>query len=227
MPGIDTVKKYETPEGVVLRLKIAGPVPRACAWLIDMMIRSVLYIIIAIILGFLKHTGQGLFLICIFLIEWFYPVFFELYDGATPGKKTMNLLVVHDNGTPVSFKASVLRNLLRAADFFPVCYGTGLITMVFNKDFKRLGDIAAGTLVVYDSPGRVVDKITQAPAKQPPPDLRVNEQRTILDFSERSLYLSRERSIELANILYSLTGKKGEAAADELYSYASWLFKGK
>jgi len=211
----------------VIRLKIAGPVSRACAWLVDLAIKAGLCILIAIVLGVLGHAGQGLILICLFFIEWFYPVFFELYWGATPGKKSMNLMVVQDNCTPVSFTASVLRNLLRAADFFPICYGVGLVTMVCSKDFKRLGDIAAGTLVVYDTPGRVVDKITEAPAKQPPPDLRVNEQRTILDFSERSLYLSQERRIELADILYSVTGKKGEAAVNELYAYASWLFKGK
>lgn len=227
MPGMDTVKRYETPEGVVLRLKIAGPVSRACAWLIDLGIKGALCLIIAITLAFLEHTGQGLILIAVFLIEWFYPVVFELSWGATPGKKAMQLKVVHDNGTPISFKASVLRNLLRAADFFPLCYGTGLVTMVCNKEFKRLGDIAAGTLVVYDTPGRVVDRIIEAVPKPPPPDLRVNEQRTILDFSERSRYLSSERRIELADILHTVTGKEGEAAVNELYAYASWLFKGK
>ncbi|MCG8617700.1 MAG: RDD family protein [Desulfobacterales bacterium] len=227
MPGIDTVKRYETPEGVVIRLKVAGPVSRACAWLVDLSIKVGLCLVIAIILGILGHAGQGIILIFIFLIEWFYPVIFELYWGATPGKKSMNLMVVQDNCTPVSFTASVLRNLLRAADFFPFFYGAGLVTMVCNKDFKRLGDIAAGTLVVYDTPGRTVNKIAEAQPKQPPADLRVNEQRTILDFSERSIYLSKERRIELAEILRNVTGKTGEAAVNELYAYASWLFKGK
>lgn len=227
MSALDTVTYYETPEGIILRLKIAGPVSRACAWLIDALIKIGIGFALLMILSILKEAGIGIYLVCMFLIEWFYPVVFEVTSGATPGKKAMDLLVINDNGTPVSFTSSALRNLLRAADFLPFGYGFGLISMLINKDFKRLGDLAAGTLVVHDEKNGKIKNIQDAKPIQPPADLRVNEQRTLLDFSERSLTLSRERSIELANILHELTGKKGQEALDELNAYANWIFKGK
>ena len=101
MAGLETIKRYETPEGIILRLNIAGPVSRACAWLIDMMIKAVVISILAIFFAALKQAGMGLFFISLFLIEWFYPVLFETMSGATPGKKAMKLIVIHDNGTPV------------------------------------------------------------------------------------------------------------------------------
>lgn len=227
MAGLDTIKRYETPEGIVLRLNVAGPVARACAWLIDLMIKGAVLFILSLALGFMGKAGMGIFLISLFLIEWFYPVLFEVISGATPGKKTFKLIVIHDNGTPVSFSSSVLRNLIRTADFFPFFYGTGLIAMVANRDFKRLGDMAAGTLVVYSDQNETQPEIAGVKSKQPPSDLRVNEQRTILDFAERSRMLSKERSVELAELLEELTGKTGHEATEELYAYASWLFKGK
>lgn len=223
----DTVKYYETPEGIVLRLKSAGPVPRACAWLIDLLIKAGVSLVFITILSRLQFAGVGIYLLLLFLIEWFYHVVFELVSGATPGKKTMNLVVINDNGTPVSFTSSMLRNLLRAADLFPFLYGAGLASMLINKDFKRLGDLAAGTMVIHEKKGPVAVPVTDMPPKRPPDDLRVNEQRTLLDFAERSMSLSRQRSIELADILFGLTGKTGEEALEELHGYAAWLYKGK
>lgn len=227
MTKIDTVKKYETPEGIALRLKIAGPIPRACAWAIDFLIKASITILASFALIFFKKTGIGILLVFLFLIEWFYPVVFEVLNGSTPGKKTMGIMVIQDNGTPVQFSSSVLRNLIRAADFFPFFYGAGLICVLINKDFKRLGDIAAGTIVVYIDEKNLHQKIKEADQKRPPADLRVNEQRTILDFSQRSSKLTKQRSIELADILSDITGKKGEKGVEELHSYASWLFRGK
>ena len=100
----------------------------------------------------LAGLGQGLMLLGFFLLEWFYPVFFELRSGATPGKRAMGLRVVHDDGTPVGAVASVIRNLLRVADFLPLFYAAGLVSCLVDRDFRRLGDLAAGTLVVHSEP---------------------------------------------------------------------------
>ncbi|MDY6904655.1 MAG: RDD family protein [Thermodesulfobacteriota bacterium] len=230
MQGLDTVKKHETPEGIILRLKIAGPVARACAWLIDLSLKGGIGFVLIMVLSVLGTTGIAILLVSLFLLEWFYPVIFEVTSGATPGKKAMDLLVINDNGTPVTFAASALRNLLRAADFFPVCYGFGLIAMLINRDFKRLGDMAAGTLVVHaekETAASPVRNIQETVPIRPPADLRVNEQRTLLDFAERGATLSRERRIELAGLLSELTGKTGEPALNELEGYAMWLYKGK
>ena len=87
---LDSVRDVETPEGVHLRLRPAGPVPRAYAWVLDFLIRAAAYIFLAIFLPGLGDFGGGLLLIAIFLLEWFYPVLFEVYrDGQTPGKRAV------------------------------------------------------------------------------------------------------------------------------------------
>ncbi len=224
---LDTSRSYETPEGIVLGMRIAGPVVRAWAWAIDFAIRAGAYLVIAILFSFLGGLGMALILIGFFLIEWFYPVLFELLSGATPGKKAMGIQVVHDNGTPVSWSSSLIRNLVRAADFFPFLYGLGLLSMLANRDFKRLGDMAAGTLVVYcERPADrqalpVVDPIA------PPGDLSVDEQRNLLAFAERSSLLTPDRCSELAEILSDITGCEGVEAATRLHAYANYLAQGR
>ncbi len=227
MQLIDTAKNHETPEGVILRIKTAGPVPRAYAWLIDSMIRAGIYIVLVSLFSVFSRAGTGMMLICLFLLEWFYPVVFEVYSGSTPGKRSLGLCVVHDNGTPVDISSSLLRNLLRAADFFPLFYAAGLVSMMFRKDFKRLGDMAAGTLVVYDEKQTRSEKIQKTLPKQPPLEFRLHEKQTILDFAERSRTLSAGRCIELVEILADLTGKKGEEAVREIEGYAGWISGGK
>ena len=76
---------------------------------------------------------------------------FELHaSGATPGKRVFNLKVVMDNGLPVTPAASMTRNLLRVADFLPFGFGFAIASMLVRRDYKRLGDIAAATLVVHE-----------------------------------------------------------------------------
>ncbi len=196
---------------------------RACAWAIDAAIRAVLYIAIFIGFAFFGGVGLAVTLIGLFIIEWFYPVIFEVSSGATPGKQMMGIWVIHDNGTPVSWPSSLVRNLVRAADFFPLLYGFGLLTMLANKDFKRLGDLAAGTLVVYREPPPQRVELPEASAEPPPAELTVNDRQILLEFAERSNLLSRERGMELADILVDLTGRKGQEGVRTLYAYANWL----
>ncbi|WP_428624089.1 RDD family protein [Sedimenticola sp.] len=224
---LDTTRSYETPEGIALGIRIAGPVVRACAWAIDMLIRIGLYLAIAIPFSFLGGLGFGLSLVVFFLIEWFYPVFFELRQGATPGKKAMGLEVIQDNGTPVSWSASLIRNLLRAADFLPFLYAAGLVSMLLSRNFQRLGDLAAGTLVVYRDKSSVRHELPDVAPVHPPHPLTREEQRTLLTFAERTPLLTGERRIELAEILSDLTGQRGEAAVTALHAYASWLAQGR
>lgn len=224
---LDTTRSYETPEGIALGLRVAGPVVRSCAWAIDMLIRAGLYLAIAIPFAFLGGLGFGLSLVVFFLIEWFYPVFFELRQGATPGKKAMGLEVIQENGTPVSWSASLIRNLLRAADFLPFLYATGLVSMLLNRDFQRLGDLAAGTLVVYRGEAPVRQELPDVPPVHPPGHFTSEEKRTLLAFAERAPLLTAARRIELAEILSALSGKQGEPAVAELLAYASWLGQGR
>ncbi len=226
MNELDTSRAYETPEGIILELKIAGPVVRACAWAIDAAIRLVIYIVIPLVFSFFGGLGMAVTLIGFFLIEWFYPVLFEVHSGATPGKKAMGINVIHDNGTPISWSSSLIRNLLRAADFFPFMYGAGLLTMLANRDFKRLGDLAAGTLVVYRDKATERYILPEIAPRPPPPELTIDELRTFLEFSERSERISTERLVELAEVIAEMTGKRREVGVNEIHAYANWLAKG-
>ena len=225
-PLTDTVRRHETPEGIRLELRLAGPVVRACAWSIDMLIRAILYGLVSGIFAFFGGVGTSVMLIMFFLIEWFYPVVFELYNGASPGKIAMGLVVMQDNGTPVTFSSSLIRNLLRAADFLPFLYAAGLLSMLMNGNFQRLGDLAAGTLVVYRETDQARVKLAAAEVRRPPVDLSVDEQWELIRFAERCPQLSQERQIELATSLYPITGKQGSAAVTEILGYAAWLTRG-
>lgn len=197
---LDTLRRVPTPEGFELSLRLAGPVPRALAYAVDLAIRVALFAGLATLLSRLSAGGTGLLLIAGFLLEWFYPVACEVWwNGATPGKRAFGLVVLADNGTPVTFGASVTRNLLRAVDFLPMLYAFGLVSMLASRDFKRLGDHAAGTVVVYrDRPG-VRGPIPAAPPLAPAVALNLDERRAILDFAERYATLSEERADEVAS----------------------------
>lgn len=223
----DTVRTHETPEGIRLQLRLAGPVVRACAWAIDALIRGVLYGAIAGLFTFLGGVGVAVMLILFFLLEWFYPVIFEITRGATPGKQAMGLVVIHDNGTPIGFAASFARNLLRAADFLPFLYAAGLLSMLLNRDFKRLGDLAAGTLVVYRELPVERHPIPDTEAIRPPLELNVEEQRELIRFAERSEQLSQDRQMELAGQLSAITGTDPGRGVRRIWSFANWLTRGR
>ena len=221
---LDTTYSIETPEGIDLDLRPAGPLPRILAYLVDVLIRWSVMIVLAMLLGYFSVFGQGLLLILFFLLEWFYPVFFEvLGNGMTPGKRTLNIRVVHDDGTPVAWSGSLLRNLLRAADFLPFGYCAGLVSMTVSREFKRLGDLAAGTLVVYNEVSRPAPKPSALGLRPVPAPLSSEEQRAVLDFAERRASLSPQRREELAAILSPVTGRHGQDGVEELEKIANGL----
>ena len=222
---LDTLRAVETPEGITLELRLAGPVPRALAWLIDSLIKYAVLLGILLGLGFLGETGLGFWFLSLFLLEWFYPVLFELYwDGATPGKKAFSLQVINDNGTPVDTSASVIRNLLRAADFLPLFYGFGLVSLLVNRDFKRLGDLAAGTVVIYQERPAKSIPLPVGPSRQPLFPLSLAEQRVLIDFAERSAALNPARRVELATLLTAFQNEHNTDAVETLLASARWLW---
>jgi len=226
---LDTTRSIETPEGVELQFRVAGPVVRALAWSIDMSIRGGIYLIALMLLGLLEELGMGLFLLTVFLLEWFYPVLCEVYGyGATPGKRAMKIRVLQAVGTPVGWSSAMIRNLLRVVDILPFFYGFGLITMLLNRDFQRLGDLAADTVVVYQEkvaalPSQKGQSTTDALAGIILPTLTLAEQQAIVSFAERSQTLSPQRATELANLIVPLTGKADEDSKQRLYQIATYL----
>lgn len=198
----DTRIALEIPEGGDLALDPAGVGPRAVATVIDLLITTAVLFVCSIVLGIAGGFGEGIMFILAFLINWFYPVFFEVWKhGATPGKRSVGVAVVNDDGTPLTFSASVIRNLLRPVDVLPMGYMVGVITMLCTKRFQRLGDLAAGTIVVY------THEVTPAPVldtkgkRAVPASLSTDEQRSLLAFAERSKTLSVQRQQELAELL--------------------------
>jgi uncharacterized RDD family membrane protein YckC len=221
---LDTVREVSTPELVALHLRVAGPVPRALAWVIDGLLRLGVIFVCGMALGALGRFGWGLMAILYFLLEWFYPVAFEVWsNGATPGKRALGLVVVNDDGTPVGWGPSLTRNLLRAADFLPFAYGIGLFSMFVSSEFRRLGDILAGTLVLYreTAPTR---SIMEAPPVVPLVPLSRETQRTQLALAECVPRLTPARAAELAALVPHLTdGTRGAEAVQRLLGIANHL----
>jgi len=221
---LDTRRTVETPEGCRIELRVAGPVSRARAWLLDFAIRLVAYFVAAQVLVVLGGMGFGVMLILLFALEWLYPTIFEArFNGATPGKRACRLAVLRDDGTPVDWGAAFIRNTLRVVDFLPLFYGVGILSMFLTRDGKRLGDLAAGTVVVYcDEP--VLPKLDPGPAQPPPLPLTVAEQRAIIDYTLRAPLLTPERAAELAVLAQPLTtGLPGDAARARLAAIGRFL----
>ena len=219
---IDTLAVVETPEGIALQLRSAGAWPRACAWLLDALIRFAVMFVAGTIFGLLGTSGIGLYLLVLFALWWLYPVLFEvLRHGQTPGKRVMRLRVVNANGTPVTWLASIVRNLLRAVDVLPIGYGFGLVASLVDRQGRRIGDLVARTLVIYLGEPRRTGSLPAAPAVPAPLALHPAERAAIVEFAERSAELTPERQEELAGLLGELTHANGALAVQRLHGMAT------
>ena len=221
---LDTRYRVEIPGGINLDALVVGPIPRFFAFAVDFVIRAVFLFILSLLMIPFGILGVGVFLLMLFVVEWFYPVLFEVFwRGQTPGKRALGISVINDDLTPVTFGPSVVRNLLRTVDFLPMMYLLGLITMLFNRRFQRLGDLAAGTLVISvresSAPGRLPDIRPLAPSTA----LLRTEQTSIIDFLQRSPQLSEPRQQELARILEGVTHEKGENGVERLHRIGAWF----
>lgn len=219
---IDTLTVVQTPEGIALQLRSAGVLPRACAWVLDLLLRGALMTVVGPALVVLGASGWGLYLLALFVLAWFYPVLFEvLGNGQTPGKKIMRLRVLNANGTPVTWLASVVRNLLRVVDMMPFLYGFGVLASLADGHGRRIGDRVAGTLVVYaDAPARRA-ALPEVPALLAPVPLPSGERAAIVEFAERCAKLTPERQEELAALLPMLTQAHGQVAVRRLLGMAA------
>ena len=224
---LDTVVSAETPEGITIELRPAGLSARLYAYIIDLLVRFAFLLTISIVTQFMAGLGTAVLLILWFALEWFYPVAFELSRwGTTPGKRVFGLKVVMDSGLPITPAASITRNLLRSADFLPAMYGLGCISMLVREDFKRLGDIAAGTLVVYQAPPvRKIAASDLAPLA-PGITLSARDQAAIVALAERAPKLTSERLDELAALAAAVSGDAGRSGPQvtrRVLAVAQWL----
>ncbi len=223
-PVLDTYREVITPEGVALQLPAAGPVPRAVAWGVDLVVRLALVFFASLLFGLLGRLGGGLTLIAAFLVQWAYMIVLEaLWHGQTLGKRVMRLRVVLANGAPIGWPAAIARNLLRVVDMLPFAYATGLVVSLVDPSARRLGDLAAGTLVIH---AERAERPGNAPVNAvfvPPATLRPEEQAAIVAFGERASRLTPERQAELADLAEPLTAARGPAGVLRLFGMANWL----
>lgn len=224
---LDTVVTAETPEGILLELRAAGLSARFYAFAIDWLIRIVALNIVAIATRPIGGIGTAVWLILLFLLEWFYPVAFELWrSGATPGKRLFNLKVVMDDGLPVTPVASLARNLLRTADFLPMLYGAAIVSVLTRPDCKRLGDLAAATLVVHQP--RTTRRTAQSRVAPLAPvhALQPRDQAAVIALAARAPLLTSDRLDELAVLAASVAGSDlgpGPQLTQRVLGVAEWL----
>lgn len=144
------------------RVHPVGISRRALAWLIDMALFTLLFFVIQLIqaVGNLSNlvmmeSQTGLVFVIRFLGYWFFMIASELLTGGrSVGKIMLGLRVLQTSGLPITWRESLIRNFLRIADLLPTSslpLPLGPVVMAFDKQARRIGDLAAGTLVVYES----------------------------------------------------------------------------
>ena len=174
---MDEYLNIDTPENVVFGYEIAGIGSRFLAAMIDTLLILALQVVAFGLLAAVFAAGNlndtllelgaavlvaaSSFIAFAFL--WGYYIFFEIWwNGQTPGKRVAGLRVIKRDGTPISLTESLIRNLVRIIDFLPAYYGVGVVTMFFDGQSRRLGDMAASTLVVFDRTGVTLESLQEA-----------------------------------------------------------------
>lgn len=172
----DKYLTIDTPENVAFGYDVAGIGSRFLATMVDTLLIIILMVIVNVASLFLTTillgsnwvdeavvvwVGAILGLISFGLFWGYYIVFEMMWNGQSPGKRWVGLRVLKLDGTPITLVESVVRNLIRLIDFLPFYYGFGVVTMFINEQSRRLGDLAAGTLVVYDTGAITLDELSQ------------------------------------------------------------------
>jgi uncharacterized RDD family membrane protein YckC len=170
----------ETPEQIELAYDVAGIGSRFLAAIIDsaLIVLAEVALFLAIaqvtsILQFAESVWLAIGATLGFVILWGYYIAFELtWNGQSPGKRLIGLRVVTEGGRPMTVLGSIIRNLIRIIDFLPLFYGIGVITMFIDERARRLGDLAAGTLVVRERADVTLESLVAStvPETPLPPD---------------------------------------------------------
>lgn len=235
--SLDTTIAVVTPENIAFEYQLAGPFRRLPAYLLDVAVRWTFLILLGLgalwVLGLLGGGGgAGPFVaaggfITYFIVTWFYGTLLETYfNGRTVGKWACGIRVIDIEGRPVNASRALIRNLLRVADLAPLAalsqlgddvppvflIPTGmvaLVSMIMTRRMQRLGDLAAGTMVIVDERTwelpivKVEDPRVPALASFLPGDYRISRTmaRTLAVYAERRHFLTPARRREIASQL--------------------------
>jgi uncharacterized RDD family membrane protein YckC len=217
------ISTIETPERIAVEIPLAGVGTRAVAYLIDLCWQVVPLILLgviayAILPGELRPSefyaqdahGQpklplpaiAFMSMVMFVTNFGYFALFELlWKGQSPGKRALGIRVVRDGGLPVDGRASLIRNLLRSVDILPGTYLVGIFTLLLGGQGKRVGDYAAGTLVVRELP-EPEPAVTAATRSASTPDLLTPAERSLVsEFLARRPGFSPVARVQLASDL--------------------------
>ncbi|MDA8743610.1 RDD family protein [Rubripirellula amarantea] len=233
---LDTTIAVVTPENIAFEYQLAGLFRRLPAYLIDLLVRWAVIILLVVglfMLGALIDIASlgpfaiaGMF-VTYFAISWFYGTFMETYyNGRTVGKWACGIRVIDIEGRPINGRRAFIRNLLRIADMAPMASAGmlsedispvfiiptgmfGILTMILTRRMQRLGDLAAGTMVIVDERSwrlpvaKVDDPRVPALASFVPADYRISRSmaRTLAVYAERRHYLTPARRREVARHL--------------------------
>ncbi|MDP9381533.1 MAG: RDD family protein [Chloroflexota bacterium] len=213
---MDDAYLVSTPENIELEYATAGLGARFLAALIDSLVLAILLLIIttagtavAVASGEVSGTASiavgALTVLALFATLFGYYILFEaIWKGQTPGKRTLGLRVMRDDGLPLNFQANVIRNLIRFFDLLPGTYAFGVTAMFFNKQWKRLGDMAAGTIVVRDE------------TPQPPVQLRLPSPEQLQQFESYVHGRLSQREYELVREYVARSGTLSLGASDRV-----------
>jgi uncharacterized RDD family membrane protein YckC len=224
--SIDTILTAETPEGIAIVIRPAGFAVRCTAFLIDVFIRFCILSGLATTLSVAGHFASGAMFIVLFVVNWLYPVIFELTPmAATPGKHMLGLQVMMANGLPITPAGCLTRNLMRAVDLLPLMYAFAIVTMLLRRDARRLGDLAGGTVVAYRHEVAVAGAFGKGDPMPPPVVLSSRQQAAIAAFAWRVDRLTPERAEEIAALANSAAPLRSSnlPMTARLVGIARWL----
>jgi uncharacterized membrane protein SpoIIM required for sporulation/uncharacterized RDD family membrane protein YckC len=226
-PAYEQTVDVETPELVVLTYSIAGIGSRALAAILDLLVVVLAFIVVMLAvfaiglargiagMGVSESWGIALVILAQFTLLWGYYVLFEgLMDGQTPGKRLLRIRVVREGGYSVTFGVSAVRNLIRVLDMQPLFfYLVGMLSVLFTRRGRRLGDLVAGTIVVREDIRRTEAPRHRATPRQSATAVRAlqtqlsEDQYAVLSrFVERSATLEPLRRAALAERLAERLG---------------------
>lgn len=242
MPNPDYL--ISTPENVDLHLELAGIGSRIWAAFIDTVLSylmMLLIILVAILIGLLvdrlelPHDTRttivyyeiAVTMLIVFCINFGYYICFEgLWQGQTPGKRLAHIRVIEANGQPVNWSSVWIRNLMRLID--EVLALVGVVVMILDKNERRLGDFAAGTLVIRERSAELTSSSLKIQATSVPPSfvdagqITPDEYHLLLNFLRRRHTMASQSRFAVARQLEEYfrlklnPENKGENAEDFL-----------